>query len=296
MKSVVAFMKGGLGNQMFIFAAALALARRHQALLKLDIAGFGRDTFYKRQFSLDYFDVDGLFDFEAHPVADVAQRAYNKICANREFLSERLGPILAERDPYEFSSAWEASALAKYDTVFVSGYRQNEQYFTEIEEELKQRFRVPFSPSSQAQAVADEIESHNSVCIHFRRLHEVSANTTAPNAAIQSLEATYYGGAIRCLDRKVKNARFYCFGDSLTDVEKILPEGIDYTFVPDTPDLPADKRDFWLMTKCHHFIIANSSFSWWAAWLGRRQDGVVACPDTKGMRYRVVPAREWIVI
>jgi len=55
-------------------------------------------------------------------------------------------------------------------------------------------------------------------------------------------------------------------------------------------------RDLWLMTHCRHFIIANSSFSWWAAWLGARPGSIVLCPDTRGFEYQIAPARGWEVI
>ena len=88
----------------------------------------------------------------------------------------------------------------------------------------------------------------------------------------------------------------YCFGDTLEGVDALLPPGIERILLPDTPDRPADIRDFYLMQQCRHFIIANSSFGWWAAWLGQRADSIVVCPDTEGFTYKVAPAVGWRVV
>src|SRR5260370_32018131 len=113
---------------------------------------------------------------------------------------------------------------------------------------------------------------------------------------IRQLSEGYYVDAINTMRKRVPDARFFCFGDSLANIERLFPASVEKVILKPTSDEPADIRDLWLMTKCRHFIVANSSFSWWAAWLGSRPDSLVLCPDTRGFENRIAPARGWVVI
>jgi hypothetical protein len=211
------------------------------------------------------------------------------------FMPQRLGPILGERSHLQFEPL-AAGATRFFPTVHVFGYRQNEQYFTDQASGLRGKLEFVFSPSNEARAQADEILSCNAVGVHFLQLHQVRSGETRPNAQIRQLDESYHGAAIAAVRQRVPDARFFCFGDSLTGLDRFFPSGADKVIPKPMSDAPADVRDLWLMTKCRHFIIANSNFSWWAAWLGARPGSVVLCPDTRGFEYEIAPAHGWTVI
>jgi hypothetical protein len=109
---------------------------------------------------------------------------------------------------------------------------------------------------------------------------------------METLDAKYYQKAVTKICEMVESPVFLCFGDGLDEVDTLLPSHINRIIPPSTADMPADIRDFWLMLQCRHFIIANSTFSWWAAWLGQRTGTVVVCPHDCA----VGPASHWHVI
>jgi len=296
MRRVIAHLVGGIGNQLFIYAAAWALAQRHGAELILDVSAFPRDALYRRTYALGHFNLgEAALRDKASP-AEFIHRQYRRVRQIFPLLPPRLGPIVGERSHLHFDPSLTDGSLRKCPTVHLFGYRQNERYFADQADGLRRKLAFAFAPSGAARAQADEIRGCNAVGIHFRQLHQVRSGETRPNAQIRQLDATYYGKAIDAMREQVPDARFFCFGDSLADLDRFFPPGVEKVIPRPAPDEPADIRDLWLMTQCRHFIIANSSFSWWAAWLGSRPGSVVLCPDTRGFEYEIAPAQGWVVI
>jgi hypothetical protein len=296
MQRVIAHLVGGIGNQLFVYAAAWAFAQRNDADLILDISAFRRDTFYRRTYALAHFNLGAVALRDGTWAAEFIHRQYRRMRVLCPILPPHLGPILGERSHLRHEPLTADGPMRFFPTAHVFGYRQNEQYFADRADGLRRRLQFAFEPSIEARAQADEILGCNAVAIHFRQLLEVRSGGTQPNARIRQLNETYYVEAIDALRKRVPDARFFCFGDSLANIARFFPPGVDRVVPKPTSDAAADIRDLWLMTKCRHFIIANSSFSWWAAWLGARPGGVVLCPETRGFEYEIAPARGWVVI
>jgi hypothetical protein len=297
MQRVIAHLVGGVGNQLFIYAAGWALTQRNGAELILDVSAFPRDAFYRRTFALGHFNLGEVaLRNGAPPVEQFIHGQYRRLRAMFPSMPHRLGPILGERDHLQFDPSMTDGSLRIFPTVYLFGYRQNEQYFADQAAELRRKLAFVLEPSVEARAQADEILGCNAVAVHFRQLHQVKAGETRPNTKIRQLSKTYYVNAIDSMRRRVPGARFFCFGDSLANLDQFFPPGVEKIVPKPTGDEPADIRDLWLMTKCRHFIVANSSFSWWAAWLGSRPGSIVLCPDTHGFEYEIVPAQGWVVI
>jgi hypothetical protein len=297
-KRVVGHMRGGPGNQLFIFAASYALARRNGATLYLDTSAFARDWKYKHKYILGHFKAGETAELRDFPVADLTERLYRKACERLPALPARIGPLLGET-PYletEFDPAWSDGSLRERRGLHVFGFRQNERYFSQYADDIRVQFSLVMEASAELRAQADQLEASEAVCIHFRRRHEVLPGTNIPDPKIKVLDAGYYHRAVALIRERVPNPVFYCFGDDLNDVDALLPSGINRVIFPDTPDRPFDIRDSWLMRRCRHFVMANSTFSWWAAWLGQKPGSVVVCPDTKkGFIYQIAPAEGWLV-
>lgn len=296
MRRVIGYLGGGIGNQLFVYAAAWAFAQRNGLELVLDVSDFAHDTFYRRTYALGYFNVGDVSLIDDFRSAKFIRRLYGIYRRRLPSMLHRLGPILGETSYLHFEPLAISAATRLFPTIYLLGYRQNEQYFADQSQALRRKLEFVFDPSIQARERADELLNCNSVAIHFRQLHEVPSGETRPNLRIPQLETTYYAQAVEAMRRRVPNARFFCFGDSLANIDRLVRPASDIVIRAPVSDGPADICDLWLMTQCQHFIISNSTFSWWAAWLGSRADSVVFCPDTRAFANEIAPARGWVVI
>src|SRR5580704_8045395 len=154
MQRVIAHLVGGVGNQLFIYAAAWALAQRNGAELILDVSAFQGDTFYRRTYALAHFNLGNVaLRRDASPAAFV-HRHYRRLRTVLAPLPPRLGPLLGERDHLQFDPALTDGSLRKFPTVHVFGYRQNERYFADRVDGLRRTLVFTFAPSPQARAQA----------------------------------------------------------------------------------------------------------------------------------------------
>jgi Glycosyl transferase family 11 len=292
MKRVIGYLGGGVGNQLFTYAAAWAFAQRERLELVLDVSNFPRDLEYRRTYALQNFNVGDIRLIDDFRTWDVVYRLNEWYRTRFPTMPPRLGPILGERDYLQFEPLTVGGAIRLFPTIYILGYRQNEQYFADQAMELRRKLAFAFAPSVEARRRVEEIRVGNSVAVHFRQMHIVPFGDTRRNL----LTNTYYAQAVMTMRQRVPGARFFCFGDSLANVDRLIERGPDVVTLPPVSDGPPDISDLWLMTHCRHFIISNSTFAWWAAWLGARADSLVFCPDTRGFVNGVTPARGWQVI
>src|ERR1043166_5136264 len=195
MRRVIAHLVGGIGNQVFIYAASWAFAQRTGAELILDVSAFWRDARYRRTYALACFSLGDVPLRDGAWSAEFVHRQYRSLRLLFPLLPPRLGSIVGERDPWQYEPL-AADLLRSFATVHVFGYRQNEQYFADQAGALRQKLELVFAPSAEARAQADAILACNAVGVHFRRLHQVSAGETRPNARIRQLDESYYGRAM----------------------------------------------------------------------------------------------------
>jgi hypothetical protein len=296
MKRVIAYLGGGIGNQLFIYAAAWAFAQRERLELALEVSNFSRDTFYRRTYALRHFNTGDVRLLDHGDTFDFVHRLYGRYRRRFPTMPPRLGPILGESDYLQFEPLAVGGAVRLFPTIYLLGYRQNEEYFADQAAGLRRKLEFSFEPSIEARRRADEIRAGNAIAVHFRQLHQVPSGETRPNFEIPQMAGTYYAEAVARMRQQVPGARFFCFGDSLANLDRLIEPGPDLVTLPPVSDGPADISDLWLMTQCRHFIISNSTFGWWAAWLGAQADSRVFCPDTRGFVNGIAPARGWRVI
>ena len=165
----------------------------------------------------------------------------------------------------------------KSSDILLLGYWQSFKYFENIKDLLREEFRLKSSSiSKKNHELISEIKKEKSVAIHIRRGDYVSDNFFLENLGVCSLK--YYLNAINHIVQRVADPCFYIFSDDPDWVMKNLKIDHRHYFV--THNLgKSDYEDFRLMNACNHFIIANSSFSWWAAWLADGIDKIVLAPD-----------------
>ena len=296
---VTVWIGGGLGNQLFQYAAARRLALHNRVPLVIDhLSGFPRD-FYQRKFQLDRFDIRAGYvePGEAFVSNWGRLRRLARLRINRDRPLERQTHLL-ERERWFDPRLLE---LPVTRPLYLEGYFQDENYFKDIRELLLEDLQLRAEHDAENLAVAERIGAAEAVCLHVRRLHGVpNIKDAKPLAQVSSwhhLDDGYFQKAVAEIEQRVANPHYFVFADyadpdwlranvrTRHPVELCAHNGAD-----------KDYEDFWLMSQCRHFIIANSTFSWWAAWLGRHPEKIVVAPkDAIGRMITSVPA-SWIQV
>jgi hypothetical protein len=155
-------------------------------------------------------------------------------------------------------------------SVYLEGYWQSEKYFKDVEEVIRGDLQIIPPQDEPNRRMAERILSCNAIAVHVRFFN--SSNVSNPS---RNLEENYYRQAIREISTKVENPRFFLFSDNIREAKKIVGLSEDkITCISHNCGDENAYKDLWLMAKCKHFIIANSTFSWWGAWLGL-EDGKI---------------------
>jgi hypothetical protein len=197
--------------------------------------------------------------------------------------------ILRER-----SYPFDAAVLDAPGNVYLAGYWQSEKYFKEIEDIIRRDFCFKSEPEQQNAAMAEKIKGVAAVCVHVRRTDYV----TDPGASqlLGTCSPEYYRNAACLVGSQVSNLHFFVFSDEPDWARANLELGGATTFVTHNGS-EKGYEDQRLMALCRHHIIANSSFSWWGAWLGN-SGGIVVAPKrwfiAKELDTRDVIPERWV--
>ena len=262
-------MAGGLGNQLFQFATGYALARKFNCPLKLDLTRY-KSTQEKRQFSLSELNLP----FEIAREKEVAQWQHiyrlPKKWMRKWGLTGALYPsgMFLER-MYGFDQAINQVR----PPIYLYGYWQTEKYFLDLADNLRGIIQTP-NLGPPFLSIVERIESQITVSIHIR-MGDYSDGSTK-NKFSGSCKPDYYHQAIDYMKQFFPSAKFLIFSDNPEQAKSLL------TIDPDSL-LPSSHHaspieDLTLMSYCHHHIIANSSFSWWGAWLNTKPGKLVIAP------------------
>ena len=276
-------LMGGLGNQMFQYAAGKALAERHGVSIALDLGGFRYDE-ERRSFLLDRWcvpkaDLAGPSEAGSKKPASnfVRSRWRRRIdrVLGRAGLPELQPPANDYHEPhFHYDPAFEA--LGSQTALF--GYFQSERYFSEIADKLRDFFQPCDALSPPAQLVADRIATtQHSVSVHIRRTDFI---TNPARISFHGwLDDVYYRRALKVMYGTVNpDLTIFVFSDDPAAAEGVLDfvPAASLVHVRGDPERPWE--DLALMTRCRHHVVANSSFSWWGAWLNPSPDKVVIAP------------------
>jgi hypothetical protein len=274
---VITRLIGGLGNQMFQYAAGRALALRRGAALKLDVTGFAAVGIHaKRRYELDSFPIHGS------PASDVDLALFDRAGKARSLRLDRILRLLriGRRD-----GAWpiyrephfqfDPGMPALQAPVYLDGYWQSERYFSDIAGVLRQEFTAEAPLDRENEALAAGIAAVNAVSLHVRRGDYVDDPTTNRFHGICAPD--YYQRAVDFVASRVEAPRLFVFSDDLQWTRANLRFSVPMTFVDANPP-DCGYRDMRLMTRCRHHIVANSSFSWWGAWLNPSREKIVVAP------------------
>ena len=268
---VIVRLTGGLGNQMFQYAAGRALADRLGAELLLDTRAFEHalafQAYTRRAYALSPFRlrarVATAADLENWPVWVVET-------------GMRLPFVrpLFRRWHFEPAITYDPSVRALHEPVCLVGYWQSERYFIDIADRIRTDFTLRQPLAGANARLLDLARSDRSVGLHVRRGDFLSLNNAAQVHGLCSVD--YYRRAISLVRNGCPHCHFLIFSDDPQWARAELQLEPSATFVTGNAERP--EQDLALMSACKHHIIANSSFSWWAGWLGDSPDQIVIAP------------------
>lgn len=295
---IIVKLAGGMGNQMFQYAAGRYLSEKHQTTLKLDVSYLldrttQRDFVY-RDYDLNLFNVQENF---AQPNEVVRLGKYSKVGRVIYTLRQKLNPtipVYVRENPFHFDSRFFYIPAHAY----IEGHWQSEKYFKDIEPIIRKEFTFRDGLDERGHEMAKKIKDVNSVCVNVRRGDYVS--NPAANRHHGVCDADYFARASRMIAERIHNPHFFIFSDDIEWCQDNLRFGYPSTVV--TQDYTGKKygQKLHLMTLCKHFIIPNSSFGWWAAWLNPNPDKIVIAPlqwyHNPRMDSRHLVPPEWVGI
>ena len=313
---IIVRLEGGLGNQMFQYAAARRLAEKRSCILKLDLSWF--ETQQLRQYKLGCFNICENFAAPQELETIIGNYSITEWLSLK--VSRKLGlkQSVADLDTYlEISSGiifnnthagwWiarikhelgfyrsnlELYQQGKYvrekhhhfdpeildspDHVYMDGFWQSPKYFSDVEDLLRQEFTLRNQQSSLCVQIAEHTTNTYSVSLHVRRGDMVNDSKT--NQLHGTCNLTYYEYAVKCIAERVRQPHFFIFSADPHWVEENLNLNFPLTLVS-CHDSLTDYEEMYLMSCCQHHVTANSTFSWWGAWLNPKANEIVVAPQ-----------------
>jgi len=290
-KKVYALIRGGLGNQLFIYAAARQLAEANDAEVVLLNDSYNNE-FHGREFLLTKFDIKAdvkrvddpgvSYDSREHQLT----RKYNRFY---HLIGKPTTPYFIERRKriFALSSTRVDSRFFKLrfdEAVFLDGLFQDETYFRGVSSSLRKELKVAVPVGAETQRLLSQVSESNAVCLHFRRfemeMREVGLSRDVRGIGYRmGLDLDYYERAIAAITARVREPVFYAFSDYPEWMLENVKLSVPINFVTHNRDPDACFEDMLIMSRCRHHVISHSTFGWWAAWLGHHSEQVVFAPE-----------------
>jgi hypothetical protein len=263
-------LNGGLGNQMFQYAAAKASALVNSAELFIDIDEF--ETYKLRKFELNDYNIKNFI------IANRGVTTKNKLTPQSfliKFLKKFHLESLVQNYYYERTLLFDEKVLKLNDKTYMEGFFQCEKYFSNIRDLLIEEFSLKKELSKYSQFIKNEInQTNNSVSLHIRRGDYISSAKTNSTHGVCDLK--YYNDGIRYLNEHIGIFTIFVFSDDILWAKENL-RFKNLVFI-DSSEKRIAHEDIYLMSLCDCNIIANSSFSWWGAWLNQNRGKIVIAP------------------
>lgn len=292
---VIVQILGGLGNQMFSYACGKAVAERLKTDLILDLSSYTR---YHRKYMLDKFNINAKYNKDFKKTILIIK--YGDIFLKKYFNIHWRLPLNGIKPVYENGSAYNVEIEYLEDNSYLQGYWGSERYFANIVEIIKREFTLKEKLSSNSKKWHKCIQRETcSVSLHIRRGDYISV--AANKDIFESLQLDYYQKAINVIQSKHDISAIFIFSNDILWCKENLKFGLPVYYV-DGNDEAHGYEDLYLMSQCSHNIIANSTFSWWGAWLNDHKNKMVVCPkkfykvNDKWHDSKDLCPKDWILI
>lgn len=265
---IITRLFGGLGNQLFQYALARRLSLLHNVALKLDISQI--ETYKIRNYSLNVFNTIENFATES----DVLRFKGGRLAQCRK-LAEKILPYYKRSSLKEQFFQYDPNILRSSKNVYLQGFWQSENYFKDIEDIIRREFTIKIKPNSNNEKTTVLVKSVNAVSLHIRRADY--APSSFYHQFYGTCDLAYYRLAVDVVARKVASPHFFVFSDDIVWAKKNIILKYPTEYISHNCNTN-DFEDLRLMSQCNHHIIANSTFSWWGAWLNKRPNKIVIAP------------------
>lgn len=274
----VIVLKGGLGNQMFQYAFFVSLRKIHP--LSIFLLNADESIYHHGNYRLD----DVFF-------TSTKKRAlwYRRICRYFPTLFNK-SIIIKQKNSLEFDPQYQKTTTG---VVLFDGYWQSEKYFINAIPQIKRTFKFKeFNLNIKTKEFAERLQKQGChVSVHVRRGDYLNFVDR-----FGCCSADYYNRAISFIKEHVENPTFVFFSDDISWVKKNI--GTNNSIYVDWNNDDDGWQDMYLMSKCHHNIVANSSFSWWGAWLNENKTKIIVAPQKwfiYSPNYDIIPSG-WILL
>ena len=261
---------GGLGNQMFQYAAGRRLAHHHNTSLFLDVSLFS--AYKLRKYELDIFNIEAAIA----PPDMLKQVAFS----SKDIIYLRLRnvflPNIIIRYIREKSYEFDEYIYNAPDNYYIEGYFQSERYFADISNVIRKNFTFKNEPNEENKRILSRIQNTNSVSLHIRRGDYISNPKTMETHGVLGID--YYLKGLNYIEKNIRTPEIFIFSDDIAWAKENILIKMPIHFI-DHNQSSRDYEDLRLMSCCKHNIIANSSFSWWGAWLNQNPDKIVIAPQ-----------------
>lgn len=266
---IIVKLKGGLGNQLFQYSFGRLLSRKRQEDFKLDIREIAgrRDTY--RCYRLDNFRIR----------AEIASSEEILTASEPYGLVSRLSQLFFQKILRRFNIGYNGKLLLSRAQYF-EGFFQSYRYLDPIRSELLSEISLKEDICGKYNKVISQIKSDNSVAVHIRRGDYVNNAKTKKDHFVCDLN--YYERAIDLMQSKLPGLKLFVFSDDISWAKANIKA--EKTVFVSQPGME-DYEELILMSLCRHAIIANSSFSFWAAWLNQNDDKIIIAPKVWNRRY-----------
>lgn len=278
---IVVKLIGGLGNQMFQYAYGLQLAKQYNEHICFDTSFYAAD----KPLALYNLNVPVYPEWNKCAIAKservgvvLSQKVYHVLQKMIRVLgrTDRTGTLLYKKcakygliynfDPYYYDIP-QTDAANKY----IYGYFQGEAYFVDCIEQLRNAFTIKHALSAQAKGYLQQISNTNAVALHIR----LGDYKNVKNKDLDVCSIAYYQRAIKYIAEHLGEHRLFVFTNEVEKITQILELSENTVIISGTKDY----EDYMLMQQCKHFILSNSTFSWWAAYLAQNADKIIVVPE-----------------
>ncbi len=270
-------LMGGLGNQMFQYALIRKLSIKNKINFSMDLTFYENiaDSYTLREYELSCFNVvESFLPASKRPNENLDSKRYTGLIGKKKLIEDKL----KKRDIWtiyrESHHNFDNKALLCKNNSYLIGYWQTEKYFSDIRKVLLNDFSYKENPNSKNSLFLNQIKSSPSISLHVRRGDYVTNENANQFHGIKDNE--YYKSALKKITNNPSRFNIFVFSDDIEWCKKNLNLGTKMIFVTGNKKGSEDMR---LMMNCNHNIIANSSFSWWAAWLNNNPSKIVVAPS-----------------
>lgn len=281
---------GGLGNQLFIYGLGLRLAQDYDTELTSDLWNFHGYEWHNYELDTFYNSISRTYSSRSREIFGHKFRGLVRRARALHIDPTSIGHLLLERD-----SLFDSRVLQTGDGSRLNGYFQSWRYFEPVEDQLKNQLSNPKNPSQWMHDTRDQLSQLGPwIAVHVRR-------GTYLQVPIMGLVGNdYYSRAISYLDNLVGNLPLVLFSDSPDSLIDLRSRYKDRAKVISTPDSVRPIDVLQVMSDASHLVIANSTFSWWAAYLKDRSDRIVIAPrpwlDDRNFNERDLIPQGWLTL